>query len=73
VNGYNQYPHVNSDHRFNAVRPGSLPASRRAMDLFADPAARDTASPFLQFLWERGAAHEDQVVAGILPEVEIAQ
>ena len=46
---------------------------RVAMDLFADPAARDTASPFLQFLWERGAAHEDQVVAGILPEVEIAQ
>lgn len=44
-----------------------------AMDLFADPAARDTASPFLQFLSERGAAHEDQVVAGILPEVEIAQ
>jgi hypothetical protein len=46
---------------------------RVAMDLFADPAERDTASPFLQFLWERRAAHEEQVVAGILPEVEVAQ
>lgn len=38
---------------------------RVAMDLFADPAERDTASPFVQLLWERGSAHEEHVVAGI--------
>jgi predicted RecB family nuclease len=38
---------------------------RVSMDLFADPAERDTASPFVQLLWERGSAHEEQVVAGI--------
>lgn len=35
------------------------------MDLFADPKSRDTASPFIQLLWERGTAHEDEVIAGI--------
>jgi len=35
------------------------------MDLFADPAERDKVSPFLQLLWERGAVHEKQIVAGI--------
>ncbi|MEP6889981.1 MAG: hypothetical protein ABI955_04710, partial [Nitrospirota bacterium] len=29
-----------------------------AMDLFANPAERDTVSPFVQLLWERGGAHE---------------
>lgn len=38
---------------------------RVAMDLFADPAERDEVSPFVQLLWERGAAHEKQVVADI--------
>lgn len=38
---------------------------RVAMDLFANPADRDTVSPFVQLLWERGSAHEEQVVAGI--------
>ena len=38
---------------------------RVAMDLFANPAERDTVSPFVQLLWERGSAHEEQVVAGI--------
>lgn len=38
---------------------------RVAMDLFADPAERDNVSPFVQLLWERGAVHEEQVVAGI--------
>jgi predicted RecB family nuclease len=35
------------------------------MDLFANPAERDNVSPFVQLLWERGSAHEEQVVAGI--------
>jgi predicted RecB family nuclease len=35
------------------------------MDLFADPAGRDAVSPFVQLLWQRGAAHEKEVVAGI--------
>ncbi len=35
------------------------------MDLFADPKDRDDVSPFVQLLWERGTAHEDQVIAGI--------
>ena len=35
------------------------------MDLFADQTKRDEASPFVQLLWERGAAHENDVVAGI--------
>lgn len=38
---------------------------RVAMDLFADPAERDEVSPFVQLLWERGAAHEEQVVADL--------
>lgn len=38
---------------------------RVSMDLFADPAERDQVSPFVQLLWERGSAHEEQVVAGI--------
>jgi len=35
------------------------------MDLFADPVARDEPSPFVQLLWERGAAHENEVVGRI--------
>jgi predicted RecB family nuclease len=38
---------------------------RVSMDLFADPEQRDKASPFVQLLWERGAAHEKEVVAKI--------
>ena len=38
---------------------------RVAMDLFADPAERDPVSPFVQLLWDRGAAHEQRVVAGL--------
>lgn len=36
---------------------------RVSMDLFADPKERDQVSPFVQLLWERGAAHEDEVIA----------
>lgn len=39
---------------------------RVTMDLFADPKDRDAVSPFVQLLWERGAAHEKQIVAEIL-------
>jgi predicted RecB family nuclease len=38
---------------------------RVAMDAVADPAARDAASPFVQLLWERGTAHERDVIAGL--------
>jgi predicted RecB family nuclease len=35
------------------------------MDLYGDPARRDDVSPFVQLLWDRGAAHEKQIVAEI--------
>lgn len=38
---------------------------RVTMDLFGQPAERDAVSPFVQLLWERGAAHEQAVVSGI--------
>ena len=38
---------------------------RVTMDLFADPAQRDPMSPFVQLLWDHGAAHERAVVAAI--------
>jgi predicted RecB family nuclease len=41
---------------------------RVSMDLFADPAERDAVSPFVQLLWDRGAAHEDKVIAGFSEE-----
>jgi predicted RecB family nuclease len=37
---------------------------RVTMDLFADPADRDQVSPFVQLLWDRGAAHEQDIMAG---------
>lgn len=38
-------------------------AHRVTMDLFANPVERDAVSPFVQLLWERGASHEQQVIA----------
>jgi predicted RecB family nuclease len=38
---------------------------RVIMDLFADPADRDAVSPFMQLLWDRGAAYEHDVIAGV--------
>lgn len=38
---------------------------RVSMDLFADLAQRDRVSPFVQLLWDRGAAHENEVIANI--------
>jgi uncharacterized protein len=35
------------------------------MDLFADRALRDDFSPFLNLLWRRGRAHEEEAIAGI--------
>jgi hypothetical protein len=34
---------------------------RVSMDLFADVAQRDKISPFVQLLWDRGAAHEKKL------------
>jgi uncharacterized protein len=48
-------------------------AHRVSMDLFADPASRDQVSPFVQLLWDRGAAHEDKIVAGMIePFVDLS-
>jgi predicted RecB family nuclease len=38
---------------------------RVSMDLFSGLAERDPVSPFVQLLWERGAAHEESVIAGL--------
>ncbi|MEO8308404.1 MAG: TM0106 family RecB-like putative nuclease [Pseudomonadota bacterium] len=38
---------------------------RVAMDVNGDPALRDPVSPFVQLLWERGIAHEQDVIAGL--------
>jgi uncharacterized protein len=38
---------------------------RVAMDAVGDPADRDAVSPFVQLLWERGTAHEHEVMAGL--------
>ena len=35
------------------------------MDTFADPALRDAVSPFVQLLWDRGRAFEQEVVQGV--------
>jgi hypothetical protein len=37
---------------------------RVSMDLFADPAERDQVSPFIQMLWKKGAAHEQDIMGG---------
>lgn len=37
------------------------------MDLFGDPVDRDPISPFVQLLWDRGAAHENDVIATLAP------
>src|SRR5689334_10037942 len=38
---------------------------RVAMDAAGDPLLRDEVSPFVQMLWERGIAHERELVAAI--------
>jgi predicted RecB family nuclease len=38
---------------------------RVTMDLFADPAERDPANPFVELLWERGSAYEAQVMGAL--------
>jgi predicted RecB family nuclease len=38
---------------------------RVAMDSACDPALRDEVSPFVQLLWERGVAHERELVSGL--------
>ena len=38
---------------------------RPAMDLFGDPARRDEISPFIQLLWEKGTAYENEVIDGL--------
>ncbi len=38
---------------------------RVTMDAFANPKERDEVSPFVQLLWDRGHAHELDVIAGL--------
>lgn len=40
---------------------------RVTMDLFADPANRDPVNAFVQLLWDRGAAHEVDVIETLVP------
>ncbi len=35
---------------------------RVTMDMFGDPGQRDPVSPFVQLLWERGQAFEQQLI-----------
>ena len=37
---------------------------RVALDLYGDPSRKDPVSPFVQLLWERGTAFEQEVMAG---------
>jgi predicted RecB family nuclease len=47
---------------------------RVSMDLFADPAQRDKVSPFVQLLWDRGAAHEKEVIANLgVPFIDLSK
>lgn len=36
---------------------------RVTMDLVTDPSERDPVSPFVELLWERGNAYEQEVIA----------
>jgi predicted RecB family nuclease len=38
---------------------------RVSMDLFVDPSERDPINPFVQLLWERGNAFEQEVIEGL--------
>ncbi len=38
---------------------------RPSMDIFGDPSKRDKLSPFVQLLWEKGAAYEEEIIAGL--------
>ena len=46
---------------------------RVSKDAFGDPAERDSVSPFVQLLWERGTLYEAEVVAGLqLPFIDLS-
>ncbi len=55
---------MNSDTRITAARLYDLIQCphRPSMDLFGNPEERDQVSPFVQLLWERGTAHELDVI-----------
>ena len=38
---------------------------RPTMDLFGDPSRRDKVSEFVQLLWDKGLAHEQEVMASL--------
>jgi predicted RecB family nuclease len=38
---------------------------RVTMDLFGNPAERDKVSPFVQLLWDKGAAHEQETIEAL--------
>ncbi|MEO6368180.1 MAG: PD-(D/E)XK nuclease family protein, partial [Steroidobacteraceae bacterium] len=47
-------------------------SQRVAMDVVGNPADRDT-SPFVQLLWERGTAHEREVMVGLgIPYLDLS-
>ena len=46
---------------------------RPTMDLFGDPTKRDGISPFIRLLWERGSAHEYQVIGELtIPVLDLS-
>ena len=46
---------------------------RPTMDMFCNPAERDEINPFIQLLWEKGHAHEAEIIGGLnLPIVNLS-
>ena len=39
---------------------------RPSMDIFGDLSKRDKLSPFVQLLWEKGSAYEEEVINGLV-------
>ncbi len=47
---------------------------RVTMDLFGDPAGRDPVSPFVELLWKRGQAFEQETIANMgVPFVDLRE
>ena len=59
--GLNHDPPVTASMLYDLV---FLP-HRVTMDLFADPAQRDGANPFVKLLWERAPSTRERVIEGL--------
>jgi predicted RecB family nuclease len=46
---------------------------RVTMDLYGDPAKRDSVNPFIKMLWEKGLLHEQEIIASLsLPFLDLS-